>query len=371
MFTTPKVCIPKNTNDRVYIAYYFDGKRQREYNANRLNLNINPNQFNSIDDRDRLLIRLQFEFTKALNKGWNPFAKENEKPSLKFALDTILEEKQNSNLCDGYKRNLKTIHRMFCDFLTVKELNSKADELELQRVEVFLNRFQTSERNYINRRRQLGTLFNEMVRKDYADKNAVKHTKPARAKATLHAPYSDAQLKNALDYLKEHNPKLHLCCILTYGCLLRPHQEIRLLKRKHIVKDFTEIHLSGSENKSKRIRTAYIPGYIKELLKERLQTVTDMDVNIFTLTNQPYNITYFNLMWLKASKKMRKAGIIEPKQTIYSFRHTAAINVYKKTKDLHVLQQLLQHSNMIVTLNYLRGLGELNDERLREVLPEL
>jgi integrase len=236
---------------------------------------------------------------------------------------------------------------------------------------VFLNQFQSSERNYINRRRQLGTFFNEMVRKGYAEKNVIKYTKPARAKATLHVPYSDIQLKNILGYLKEHNSNLHLCCLLTYGCLLRPHQEIRLLKLKHIVKDFTEIHLSGNENKSKRIRTVYIPGYIQELLKERLKSVTDLETNVFTLTRLPYNITYFNLMWLKTRKKMLDVGIIQLNQTIYSFRHTAAINVYQKTKDLHVLQQLLQHSNMIVTLNYLRGLGEMNNEKLKEVLPEL
>jgi len=371
MFTTPKICIPKNTNERAYISYYYDGKRQREYNGSRLNLNLNPNQFDSVPDRNRILKQIEYEFTKALNSGWNPYNKELEKPSLKVALQTILDEKLKSNLCEAYKRNLKAIHRMFTSFLNSKELNGRCDEIGLQLIESFLNGFQTSERNYINRRRQLGMFFNEMVRKGYAERNIVKHTKPARGKATLHAPYSDEQLKKVLNYLKDHNSNLYLCCILTYGCLLRPHQEIRLLKLKHIVKGFTEIHLSGTENKSKRIRTVYIPGYVQEVLRERLINVTNADTNIFTLNTQPYNETYFNTMWLKIRPKMLKEQVVELNQTIYSFRHTAVINVYRKTKDLHILQQLLQHSNMIVTLNYLRGLGEVNDERLRDMLPEL
>ena len=69
--------------------------------------------------------------------------------------------------------------------------------------------------------------------------------------------------------------------------------------------------------------------------------------------------------------QMHKLGIIEPNQTIYSFRHTAAINVYNKSKDLHVLQQLLGHSDMIVTMKYLRGLGELNALQFKEYLPTL
>jgi site-specific recombinase XerD len=49
----------------------------------------------------------------------------------------------------------------------------------------------------------------------------------------------------------------------------------------------------------------------------------------------------------------------------------AAVQVYRKTKDLNILQQLLGHSNMIVTLKYLRGLGEASNDELRNVMPEL
>jgi integrase len=371
MFTQPKIVLSKKSGERAYITFYYNGKRLREYNGNRLDLSINPNQFEDVKDRNRLLKRLQFEFDKALNQGWNPFNKEAELPSLGEALDNVLKDKMSSNLCALYKRNLKAVIRMFKEFVPSKALKAKCDDLDFALIEEFLKKFQTSERNYINRRRCLGTIFNEMVRKGFGENNPVKNTKPARAKASLHAPYSNDQLKSVLNFLKDHYPNLHLCCLLTYGCLLRPHHEIRLLKRRHIVQDFTQIQLSGNENKSKRVRTVYLPTYVQSALRERLSTVTDLEANIFTLNDEPYNVGYFNVMWGKAKIKMIKAKILEPKQTIYSFRHTAAVNVYRKTKDLYILQQLLQHSNMIVTLNYLRGLGEVNDERLRDVLPEL
>lgn len=68
---------------------------------------------------------------------------------------------------------------------------------------------------------------------------------------------------------------------------------------------------------------------------------------------------------------MIKCILITAKQTLYSFGHTAVIQIYRRTKDLNIIQQLLGHSNMIVTLNYLRGLGEANNEELRGVMPEL
>ena len=260
---------------------------------------------------------------------------------------------------------------MFTNFLTVQELNENCDDVKLCRIEDFLNQFQTSERNYINRRRCLGLFFNEMIRKGFATQNVVNKTKTAKSKANLHVPYTEKKLKEILEFLKFHYPNLHLCCLLTYGCLLRPHHEIRLLKLKHIVKDFTKIQLSGSENKSKRVRTVYIPEYVQKELRVRLSHIKDNETNIFSLTPTSYNVGYFNVMWGKAKAEMFKAKLLEPNQTIYSFRHTAVVNVYRKTKDLQLLQQLLQHSNMVVTLNYLRGLGEINDERLKEFMPEL
>ena len=50
--------------------------------------------------------------------------------------------------------------------------------------------------------------------------------------------------------------------------------------------------------------------------------------------------------------------------TIYSFRHTGAINIYKRTGSLTKLQQAMGHSSLQVSLTYLRGLEvtELTEE---------
>jgi len=173
-----------------------------------------------------------------------------------------------------------------------------------------------------------------------------------------------------LDYSKVNHPNLHLCCLLSYACFLRPHQEIRNLYVHHFKKEFTEIHLSGNENKGGKVRVVYIPEYVR---KELLKVVSSLKTNdnIFTCLPHSFNDAYFNTAWTRMWIKMEKIGLIKESQTIYSFRHTEAVKVYNKTKDIHILQQLLGHSDMIVTLKYLRGLGETNNEDLRNVLPEL
>ena len=49
---------------------------------------------------------------------------------------------------------------------------------------------------------------------------------------------------------------------------------------------------------------------------------------------------------------------------VYSFRHTAAINIYTLTGSLTKLQKAMGHSSLNVSLTYLRGLevAELTEE---------
>ena len=48
--------------------------------------------------------------------------------------------------------------------------------------------------------------------------------------------------------------------------------------------------------------------------------------------------------------------LLEPNQTLYSFRHTGAIEIYKRTGSLTVLQQAMGHASLAVSLGYLRNL---------------
>ena len=75
---------------------------------------------------------------------------------------------------------------------------------------------------------------------------------------------------------------------------------------------------------------------------------------MFTGKKEPYNPDYFKTLW---TRYKRKSKLIEKDQTLYSFRHTGAIQVYEKTGSLTKLQQVMGHSSLQVSLTYLRGLG--------------
>ena len=79
--------------------------------------------------------------------------------------------------------------------------------------------------------------------------NEVKLHKPI---SKLHKPIDD--ISSVLDEISMFNENLHLCCLMTYGCLLRPHREVRELTWGDFTADLSYIKLSGSRNKSGRNR---------------------------------------------------------------------------------------------------------------------
>jgi len=373
VYTTPQISANDNLASRSYVYFYYNKKHYKFYNGNKLNLPIFPNHAKTIKERAKLLHKLQQEYTKALNNNWSPTVSPflDEVLSTQVAFNRVLEEKLQSPYSKFYKRDLKTVCEQFLNSLSKEFLEMNINELPNSAIEAFLNQFKSSGRHYMNKRRSLSVFFSELARKELIGKNLVAKTSKQKIKAKLHEIYKDDQLKGVLGFLENNYFNLYLCALLTYGCLLRPHQEVRFLKRKHLNDDLSQIQLSGSENKSGRIRTVFIPTYLQQILNGQLSNIDDLVTNIFTKSNEPFNDDYFKTQWSRAKKQMIKSNLITANQTLYSFRHTAVVQIYRRTKDLNILQQLLGHSNMIVTLNYLRGLGEATNEDLKNTMPDL
>ena len=181
--------------------------------------------------------------------------------------------------------------------------------------------------------------------------SAVKLHKPL---SKLNKPINN--ISDVINEIKQYNSNLHLCCLLTYGCLLRPHREIRELTWRDFRSDLSYIKLSGVRNKSGRNRIVPVPLYIREILVRG-----ESSNNIFTSSNKPPNPDYFKTLW---SRFKRVSKLIEQDQTLYSFRHSGAIDIFKRTGSITKLQKAMGHSSINVSLTYLRGLEipELTEE---------
>jgi integrase len=253
-------------------------------------------------------------------------------------------------MSNSYLRTLKSLANIIREELVVKGTitSSFIDLVSLK---------YNNQTSYNTTRRHINVLVNYLNSNGYAiEKSKLKTKKQVEV---LNKPIQDVE--GTLNEIKSFNYNLYLCCLLTYGCLLRPHQEVRLLKWKDFSDDLTSISLSGNRNKSQRNRIVPVPKFIRENLIKG-----DEDNNLFSGSQTPFNESYFKNVW-RRFKALNKC--IDKDVTIYSFRHTGAINVYKKSNSIYLLKEVMGHSDVKVSLTYLRG---LDIPKIREEdMPEL
>jgi len=343
----PKVHTDKN--QFVFISFYINNKRYRLYNGKRIGSRTNPNDF-PIDERVSIGKLLAAEVYAHINGRGVLKAYKSEslicgKLTDRAFLQKALEVKCKGDYSDSYKKILKGIHKAVSEVMSGPNLTSKHLSICLEKY--------TCSMSYNTVRRHLNVLINEAVKQGMSH-NPMEGIKARKAKAVLHKPFGD--VPSILEEIKGFNHNLYLCCLITYGCLLRPHREVRELSWGDFSEDLSSINLSGHRNKSGKNRIVPVPKYVRDVLANG-----DSGHNIFSGKVTPLNSDYFKTLW---SRFKKTSTLLEDGQTLYSFRHSGAIDIFKRTGSITKLQKAMGHSSINVSLTYLRGLeiGELKEE---------
>jgi integrase len=326
-----KVC--KRKDGKYYIDFKLNNKRYRLFSGRLIESTINPNSYPA---------KLRFSVATSLAKQTYDYIVSNNysliKPLNDLELfDSLIKNKLSEPLSKIYYKALKSLSEVLRN-----ELKNKG-ELTV----IFLDSIPlkyTNNTSFNTVRRHLNVLVNYLHNNGFP--MPISNLKTRKQVEVLHSPIRDVRF--LLNQIKEFNYNLYICCLLTYGCLLRPHQEIRLLKWEDFSDDLSHINLTGSKVKSKRNRIVPVPSYIREVLIKR-----DSNYNVFSNSIEPYNKGYFSLIW-KRFKRLNPD--VKTSVTIYSFRHTGAIEIFKRTESITKHQKTMGHSSINVSLTYLRGL---------------
>ena len=327
----PKVC--KRKDGKYFIDFKLNNKRYRLFSGRLIESSINPNSYPA---------KLRYSVATSLAKQAYEYILSNNyslnRPINDLELfDSLMKNKLSEPLSNTYFKVLKSL------FLVLRDELIRKGELKSSFIDSIPLKY-SNNTSFNTVRRHLNVLVNYLHQNGFPI--ALSKLKTKKQVEVLHSPIRDVRF--LLNQIKEFSDNLYICCLLTYGCLLRPHQEIRLLKWEDFSDDLTRINLTGSKVKSKRNRIVPVPKYIREILVKG-----ENQDNIFSNSKQPYNKNYFSLIWRRFK---RRYPTIEPSITIYSFRHTGAIEIFKRTGSITKLQKAMGHSSINVSLTYLRGL---------------
>ena len=327
----PKVC--KRKDGKYYVDFKINNKRYRLFSGRLIGSSLYPNSYPA---------KLRYSVTSTLAKQVYEFIVSNDysltKPlSTVEHYDSLIRDKLAEPLSDSYRKKLMQLSSVLRE-----QLNRKGcvTSLFIDSIPLKYN----NNTSYNTTRKHVNVLVNYLHANGFPIEQSKLKTR--KQEEVLHSPIKD--VKKLLFRVKEYNENLYLCCLLTYGCLLRPHQEIRLLKWEDFSDDLSHINLGGNKVKSKRNRIVPLPSYIREILAKKVS-----NYNIFSNTSNPYSKGYFLLLW-RRFKRLNPDVIATT--TIYSFRHSGAIDIFKRTGSITKLQKAMGHSSINVSLTYLRGL---------------
>ena len=335
----PKV--RKKSDGRYFIDFTLNKRRYRLFSGRMINSSLRPNSYplKLRKSKTNILAKAVYDFI--IKNGFS-FSKKLEPIEL---FDSLIRNKFKEPLSVSYLKTLTCLAR------TLKEELVSKGKISIEFINSIPLRYNNNT-SYNTTRRHLNVLVNYLYEHNFPIERS--KLKGRKQEETLHKPIED--VRKLLAKVKAFNEDLYICCLFTYSCLLRPHQEIRLLKWEDFTSDLSHIRLSGNQVKSKRNRIVPVSLKIREILKRK-----EGHLNIFTGLKQPYSRSYFIQLW-RRFKRLNPE--VDKEITLYSFRHSGAIDIFKRTGSITKLQKAMGHSSMTVSLTYLRGLevAELKEE---------
>ena len=325
----------RKPNGEYYIHFCLNGKRIRLSNGKKINLPLYPNDFPKNQRKKKAddLAALVYDYLVKNNYSFTEGSKQ-------FSLghfDEVIKSKLSEPLSPKYILTLDSLYKL------LREEYKLNGNIGIKFTDKLLKSYKNPT-SFNTIRRHLNVLLNHLKQNGFDAKPT--SLKPLKQTEKLHKPITN--LNELLEDIRAYNHNLYLCAIFTYCCLLRPHREVRLLKWKDFSSDLKYVSVDGSRVKSKRNRIVPVPEIIRSSL-----SVGQPDYFIFTNSPVEFNDDYFKTLWSRFKKQSK---IIDREVTLYSFRHTGAIDLFQRTGSITKLQSAMGHSSIKVSLTYLRGL---------------
>lgn len=200
----------------------------------------------------------------------------------------------------------------------------------------------------------VSSIFNWFVREDKIDKSPVRGIDSKKVSISMHKYYDDAIAKKLKALIRADNPYLLSFCEFIYYTGTRPKSEARLLQVKHLLFERKLIFIPGNISKNKK--DDYIP--MAPELEQLLTPLKQMPPETYIWGNKGPDIKPASQNRFASQYKPYKDAMeLSEEYTIYSWKHSRAIDLANAKVDPYAIMKLFRHSGLDITMKYLRDLG--------------
>ena len=313
-------------------------------------------------------------------------ASQIEKFSLIEALSWFIDQKKANRNKKHYVRKFKTLKNHIIDFLLERHgLNRPGDQVEefLKRkgvdpplrslkqawvhelFDTFKKKFPAN-KTFNNTRGDFGTFLNYINKRrpGFFKVNLVEAIDVLPVISKKHAAYSDeqmVQIKSKCIEKRYFQLLFFIQCI--YYTLARP-QQLLAMKCYHFDLDGNRIFLPGEQDKESRDEYVSISPRFKQIILDKGIDQCDPNLYVFGEDGPAETpIKTLNPFWWRNQEVLKDLGYyqLNPNYSLYSYKHSGAISLYKATKDIKLVQRQCRHLTLEQTNDYLRDLEALTD----------
>jgi len=312
--------------------------------------------------------------TALLKKGWSPItntmeASENIQPkTISAAFDEIFEIKK-AYLTSESIRTYKNQIDLFKGWLVKKKLdhlytqNFTADHAR-KYCDWMLRDKKYCGKTYNGHLTMLRTFFTEMVNRKYLPTSPVAGFKFVRQEVGKNTTYSEVDEKK-FEEIRYKNPEFYLATRFVRYCFLR-RTELAKLQVKHISWSNKTIIIPSKNAKSRVQDSVTIPGTLEKLIELSGLLHLDPETYIFGKYFKPATKAINDLDdFSDRQREVNRVLGIDKGRTFYSWKHTGAVELYNLTKDPYTVMRQCRHTDIKMTMTYLRSLGCGVNEQVR------
>lgn len=295
------------------------------------------------------------------------------KLSVGQAIDAFVAHKELAKAKHNYRKRYKFLKAHWINYLATRGhrdfVVTSVDQTDLAgMLEWLQTEKQIGNKTYNNYLSDFSIFFNWLVGKKAIKQNPATGIAKLKTVAHKHTAFTDDQIQSIHARCRAMGEDdLLLFIQFIYYTLARPGNELRLMKVKDIDLAANRIFIPGEVSKNGRDEFVPIAPPLRKAILQSNRTGADPEFYFFGSAGVPGPKPTNKLYFYRRNRKVLQALKMDGSHySVYSYKHSGAINLYRATKDIKLLQALCRHRSLEMTNIYLRDLGLDNDYQALE-----